>query len=88
MSEPYRIQLKSPHVAFLKLPLLPKIKDKIDWLLSLGVIEQVDEPTHWCAPIIVAPKAQGIRLCVDLSRLNKSVMRQRHVLPFVDQVLA
>ena len=42
----------------------------------------------WCAPIVVAPKAQGIRLCVDLWRLNESVMREQHVLPSVDQVLA
>ena len=70
------------------LPLLPKVKDEIDRLLSLGVIEQVDEPTQWCAPIVVGPKAQGIRLIVDLSRLNESVMRERHVLPYVDQVLA
>ena len=58
-------------------------------LLSLGVIEQVDEPTQWCAPIVVAScKAQGIWLCVDLSQLNESVMHERHVLPYVDQVLA
>ena len=68
--------------------LLPKVKDEIDRLLSLGVIEQVDEPTQWCAPIVVTSKAQGIRLCVDLPRLNETVMRERHVLPSVNQVLA
>ena len=95
MSEPYRIQLKSdaqPYVVYalcrIPLPLLPKVQDEIDRLLSLSVIEQVDEPTQWCAPIVEAPKAQGIRLCVDLSRLNESVMHERHVLPSVDQVLA
>ena len=62
--------------------------DEIDKLLCLGVIEHVDEPTLWCAPIVVAPNTQGIRLCVDLSRFNESVMRKRHILPSVDQVLA
>ena len=82
MSEPYSIQLKldaQPYTiyALRRIPLLqlPKAKDEIDRLLSLGVIEQVDEPTQWCAPIVVAPKAQSIRLCVDLSRLNESVIR-------------
>ena len=96
MSEPYRIQLKSdaqPYAVFaprrISLPLLPKVKNEIGRLLSLGVIKQVDKPTQWCAPIIVvAPKAQGIRLCVDLSQLNESVMREQHVLPSLDQVLA
>ena len=31
------------------------------------------EPTEWCAPIVVAPKKESseIRMCVDLSHLNK-----------------
>ena len=95
MNELYRIQLKSdaqPYAVYaprcIPLPLLPKVKDEIGRLLSVGVIEQVDEPTQWCAPIFVAPKTQGIRLCVDLSRLNESVMHERHILPSVDQMLA
>ena len=35
------------------------------------------EPTEWCAPIVVErKKGGGIRLCVDLSRLNKFVRRE------------
>ena len=90
MSEPFRIQLKSDVHSYavyaprrIPLPLLPKIKDEIDRLLSFGVIERVEEPTQWCAP-----KAQGIRLCADLFRVNESMTRKRHVLPSVDQVLA
>ena len=94
-SEPYRIQLKSdaqPYAVYaprrIPLPLLPKVKDEIDMLLSFGVIEHFDEPTQWCTPIFVTPKAQGVQLCVDLSRLNVSVMREQHILTSVDQVLA
>ena len=74
--------LPTPHR--ITLPLMPKIKDEIDRLLSLGVIERVDMPSEWCAPIVVAPKGLGIRLRVDLSRLNDSVVRERHILPSVD----
>ena len=49
MSEPYRIQLKSdaqPYAVYapcrIPLPQLPKVRDEIDRLISLGVIEQVD----------------------------------------------
>ncbi|XDV16481.1 hypothetical protein PO909_016174 [Leuciscus waleckii] len=39
--------------------------------------------------MVVVPKAQGkIRLCVDLTHLNKWVRRERHILPAVDQTLA
>ena len=56
---------------------------------KLGVISKVLEPTQWCAPMVVVPKANGkIRICVDLTQLNKSVRRERHPLPAVEQSLA
>ena len=95
MSGGYHIQLKpdaQPYYVYtphrILLPLMPKVKDEIDRLLSLGVIERVDVPSEWCAPIVVASKGPGIQLCVELLRLNDSVIRERHILPSVDQVLA
>ena len=56
---------------------------------KIGVITKISEPTEWCAGIVVVPKPNGkIRICVDLTKLNKSVCRERHVLPAVDHVLA
>ncbi len=95
MRQPYSIRLKpeaQPYAVFaprrVPLPLLPKVQEELDRLLRLDVIARVDEPTQWCAPIVVAPKGPGIRLCVDLSQLNSSVMRERHIMPSVDQTLA
>ena len=95
MNGDYHIQLKldtQPYAVYtprrIPLPLMSKVKDDIDRLLSLGVIERVDVPTKWCAPIVVAPKGPRIRLYVNLSRLNDSVMREHYILPPVDQVLA
>lgn len=36
--------------------------------------------TEWCAPIVVTPKkgTENIRMCVDLSHLNKYVKRERY----------
>lgn len=48
---------------------------------------------HPCADcpargLVVIPKISGgYRLCVDLTRLNKVVLRERHVLPTVEQCL-
>ena len=54
-----------------------------------GVISKVNEPTPWCAGIVAVPKKSGaVRICVDLKRLNQSVMREVYPLPKVDETLA
>ena len=57
-----------------------KLKAELDLLLSQQIIAPITEPTDWCAPIVVAPKkdSERIRLCVDLSRLNCYVKRERY----------
>ena len=56
---------------------------------EMGVIAKVEQPTEWCAGMVVVPKADSkVRICVDLTRLNESVKRERHPLPAVDQTLA
>ena len=71
------------------IPLLPRVKAELERMVQLGVISPVEEPTEWCAGMVVAQKANGsVRICVDLSRLNESVCRERHPLPVVEQVLA
>lgn len=58
-------------------------------MVSIGVISQVDQPTPWCAGIVVAPKRNGdIRICVDLKALNESVLREVYPIPKVDETLA
>ena len=53
-------------------------------MVQLGVISLVEEPTEWCAGMVNAQKANGsVRICVDLSRLNESVCRERHPLPVI-----
>ena len=71
------------------IPFLPRVKAELERMMQLGVISPVEEPTEWCAGMVVAQKANGsVRICVDLSRLNESVCRERHPLPVVEQVLA
>ena len=56
---------------------------------QLGVISKVDEPTDWCAGMVVVPKQDSKAcICVDLTKLNESVHRERHILPSVDHTLA
>ena len=57
-----------------------KLKQEIDLLVDQGIITPVTEPTDWCAPIVVAPKkgTDHIRMCVDLSKLNRFVRQERY----------
>ena len=55
---------------------------------AMEVISRVEEPTEWCAGMVVVPKPKGkVRICVDLTQLNPSVCRECHPLPVVEQTL-
>jgi len=48
----------------------------------------VDQPTDWCAPTVVTPKSNGkVRVCVNLSKLNKYINRENHPLQAIDTTL-
>ena len=71
------------------IPLLPKVKEELSRMEALDVISKVEGPTDWCAPMVVVPKPNGtVRICVDLTKLNQSVRRERHILPSVEDTLA
>ena len=70
-------------------PLLPKVKSQIETMLEQGVISPVTAPTEWCAGIVPVLKPNGkVRICVDLTKLNKAVQREVHPMPSVDESLA
>ena len=74
---------KIPH------PLIPKVKSQIETMLQQGVILPVTAPTEWCASIIPVLKPNGsVRICVDLTHLNKAFQREIHPIPSVDENLA
>lgn len=74
---------KIPH------PLLPKVKKEINSMLQQGVISPVTVPTKWCSGIVQVPKPNGrVRICVDLTPLNKAVQRETHPMGSVDESLA
>ena len=64
-------------------------KNELERMENLGVIEKVEKPTSWCSGMVVAPKSNGkVRICVDLTQLNKSVMRETYPLPHLEDTLA
>ena len=57
-----------------------KLKEELDLLQQQGIITPVTEPTEWCASIVVTPTkdTDDIRMCIDLSCLNKYIRRERY----------
>ncbi|KAL8608118.1 hypothetical protein ACOMHN_016573 [Nucella lapillus] len=70
-------------------PLLPKVKAELAKMITEGVISPVTELTTWCSGMVVVPKANGsVRICVELTQLNKAVQREIHPMASVDESLA
>lgn len=93
--EPVKIELTEDAVPYsvnmprrVPFPLLPKVEKQIKRMLSLGIIEEVTEPTDWCAPMVPAPKRnkEEVRVCVDLKRLNKGAKPERYILLTLDDI--
>lgn len=61
---------------------------KLAELEKMDVIEKVNGPTRWVSPLVVVPKPDGdVRICVDMRRVNEAIIRERHPIPTIDEVL-
>ena len=70
-------------------PLLSQVREELSRMEQMEIISKVDEPTEWCAGMVVVPKPNGkVRICVDLTKLNESILGEFHPLPSVDHTLA
>ena len=94
MEGPYKIALTDYAQPFainvprrVALPLMDKTKKELRRMEDAGVIVRVEEHTDWCAPMVVVPKKDDVRICVDLTKLNESVRRERHEMPSVEYTL-
>ena len=67
-----------------------KLKAELETLQEQGSITPVTYPTEWCAPIVVTPKKESdsIRMCVDLTHLNRYVKREQYHSATPDQAVA
>ena len=68
---------------------LSKVKAEFDRMLSEGIISPVEEATDSCSGMVVVPKNDGsIRICVDLTGLNRAVKREIHPISSVGYTLS
>ena len=86
---PMRIHLKDDAVPFsistprqIPFAFRNQVKAELDSMTAQGIIKPADdEPSEWCHPLVVVPKDKGVRITVDLTKLNSQVIRPAHPSP-------
>lgn len=64
-------------------PLLPRVEEELKRMQLLGIIEDVQE----CAPIVpVLKEDKMVKICVDLTKLNKAVRHERFMLLTLEDI--
>ncbi|XP_058840195.1 uncharacterized protein LOC131695716 [Topomyia yanbarensis] len=68
--------------------LMTKIEDKLNSLLASEIIERVEGGCPWVSPLVTVVKDNGdLRLCVDMRRANVAIIRERHIMPTIEDFL-
>ncbi|XP_043245887.1 uncharacterized protein K02A2.6-like isoform X1 [Amphibalanus amphitrite] len=64
-----------------------EVKEHLEKLEKQDVIERVDS-SPWVSPVVVTRRRTGgIRLCLDLKEVNKSIISSKHPLPDMQEML-
>ena len=64
-----------------------KLKNELERLVFLGIIEKVTEPTEWVNSIVIVQKPNGdIQICLDPIELNKWIQRPHYPIPTFDDI--
>ena len=68
------------------LSLRDQLQEELNRMEKEGVIAKVSEPTPWLSQsVIVHKRNKSIRLCIDPKELNKVLIRERYVMPTLDE---
>ena len=57
-----------------------KINEKIQELIRMDIIEPVNGPSSWVSPMVPTLNKidGGVRICIDMRRANKAIIRENH----------
>ena len=87
----HRIGLKSPgpiRLPCYRMPaqLLPKIKEEIDAMRKMGIIEPSN--SEWSSPVVLVPKKDGtLRFCMDFRKVNAISSVDPYPMPRIDTLI-
>ena len=65
-----------------------RLKEELDEMEKMGIIQKVTEPTDWVNALVVVekPKTGKLRICLDPRPLNKAIQRPYYPLPTLDDI--
>lgn len=64
-----------------------KVKQELDRMKDLKVIEKVNQPTNWVNSMVVVEKRnKKVRICIDPRDLNRAIKREHYPMKTVDDV--
>nr|XP_006817021.1 PREDICTED: uncharacterized protein K02A2.6-like [Saccoglossus kowalevskii] len=64
-----------------------KVEKELQKLEELDIIEKAVGATPWVSPIVVVPKKENIRICVDMRAPNTAIERERHPIPTIEDLI-
>ena len=83
--KPYAINVPRP----IPIHQQQQVKEEIEKMIDLGVIQEAIGPTEWCSLMVIAMKGNGkIRICTDMTILNLAVKREVHPMATVEGSLS
>ena len=68
------------------LALKEEIRQEIQRLEEIGVIEKVTEPTDWVSAMVVVKKPNKLRICIDPHQLNKAMKRSHYQTTTIEEI--
>ena len=63
-----------------------EVKQELDRMKKLGVIESIEEPTEWVSSMVAITKPNKTRICLDPRDLNASIKREHYPMPTIEEV--
>lgn len=80
---------KQQHVRRIPIALRATVDAELDRLEKLDVIEKVVGTSEWVSPMTITIKDNGAcRICVDMRQANLAIVRERHLIPTLDDFLS
>lgn len=65
-----------------------RVEEKLNEMLRQNIVEMVNEPREWISPMVVVLKPdKSVRICIDMRQANKAILREKHPLPSLDDIL-
>ena len=77
----------SQHLRRMPFHVRRKVERKIQELIELDILEEVNEATPWVSPVIAVPKGNDVRLVVDMRQANRAIERSHYPVPTLDELL-